>query len=88
MEETGGYRGKIRMALQRSYRSHYRSMLPNIFDKLEFRCTNPSYNEILKALELIKTYFGRKGTQYPKHVFVPIKGIVPSSWESLGIDKC
>ncbi|MDD3582041.1 MAG: DUF4158 domain-containing protein, partial [Desulfobacca sp.] len=39
IETSSDYTGKVRRALHRSYRSHYRPMLPEILNNLGFRCT-------------------------------------------------
>ncbi|MFZ2958399.1 MAG: hypothetical protein WA705_16045 [Candidatus Ozemobacteraceae bacterium] len=42
-----GYRGKVRMALHRSYQSHYRRMLPELLNSLNFSMhqqTTPTYS--------------------------------------------
>ncbi len=40
---TGAYKSKIQVTLQRSYRSHYRRMLPVMLNTLEIRCANTHY---------------------------------------------
>lgn len=80
VEKVSGYKVKARASLQRSYRFHYRQMLPEMMNNLEFRCTNTKYQPVLKALEIIKSNLNHKGSTYPKRVKVPLKGVVPSTW--------
>lgn len=48
-------KGKVRASLQRSYRFHYRRMLPELLNVLEFRCTNTKHQPVLQALEIIRS---------------------------------
>ena len=85
--ETGaGYTGKIKTALQRSYRFHYRRMLPELLNNLEFRCTNAQHQPLMQALVLVKSMLELKNPNYPKGTQVPLKGIVPASWMPLVVE--
>lgn len=85
--ETGaGIRGKVKTALQRSYRFHYRRMLPELLNNLEFRCTNAQHQPLLQALALVKSLLDLKNQYYPKGTDIPLKGIVPSSWMPLVVE--
>lgn len=79
VENNGGYKGRVQKAIQSSYRSHYRRMLPELLNNLEFR-TTAQYQPLMEALKVLKTHLGQKGTTYPKGVQVPVKGIVPMDW--------
>jgi len=86
IETSSDYKGKVRRALHRSYRSHYRPMLPEILNNLEFRCTNTRYQSIMEALNILKENLDYRGPSYPKGVQPPMKGVVPSAWMSLVVD--
>lgn len=79
VENHGGYKGKVQKAIQSSYRSHYRRMLPELLNNLEFR-TTAQHQPLLGALELLKAHLERKQTDYPKGTQVPLQGIVPVDW--------
>lgn len=79
VEGGSAFRGKVRTALERSYRSHYRRMLPELLNNLEFQ-TNASDLPVMQAVEILKTHLRQKGTTYPKGVQCPLKGIVPANW--------
>lgn len=79
VEGSGVFRGKVRTALQRSYRSHYRRMLPDLLNNLEFRTTT-QHEPVMQALEILKAHLEQKGTTYPKGIQVPMKNIVPANW--------
>ncbi len=79
VESSGGYKGKVQKAIQSSYRSHYRRMLPELLNNLEFR-TTAQHQPLMQALEVLKDHLDQKGTTYPKGIQVPVKGIVPLDW--------
>ena len=79
VEGGSAFKGKVRTALQRSYCSHYRRMLPELLNNLKFRANAPDLS-VMQAVEILKAYLGQKGTTYPKGVHVPLKGIVPTNW--------
>jgi len=79
VEGSSALKGKVRTALQRSYRSHYRRMLPDLLNNLEFRTTT-QHQPVMQALEILKTHLDQKGTTYPKGIHVPLKSIVSASW--------
>ncbi len=86
VETSSDYKGKVRRALHRSYRAHYRPMLPDLLNNLEFRCTNTRYQPIMEALKILKAHLHHKDSTYPKGVQPPLKGVVPSDWMSLVVD--
>ena len=86
VENVSGYKGKVRTSLQRSYRFHYRRMVPEILNILEFRCTNANHQPVMQALEFIKANFEHKGSTYPKGVQPPLKGVVPADWLPLVVE--
>ena len=86
IETSTDYKGKVRRSLHRSYRAHYRPMLPEILNNLEFRCTNTQHQPIMEALNILKEHLHHKGPTYPRGVQPPLKDVVPSDWMSLVVD--
>jgi TnpA family transposase len=86
VEASSGYTGKVRTALQKAYRHHYRRMLPELLHNLEFRCTNAQYQPLLQALDLITSLLEHKKPNFPEEIQAPLKGIVPSNWMSLVVE--
>lgn len=86
VENASVYKGKVRTSLQRSYRYHYRRMVPEILNILDFRCTNANYQPVMQALEFIKANFEHKGATYPKGIQPPLKGVVPADWLPLVVE--
>ncbi len=87
VEAGAGYTGQIKTSLQRSYNYHYRRMLPELMNNLEFCCTNSQHQPVIKALELIKLHLDSKKSCFPEGTDVPMKGIVPASWIPLVIEN-
>jgi TnpA family transposase len=87
VEAASGYTGKVKTALQRSYRFHYRRMLPELLNNLEFRCTNAQHQPLMQALVLVKSQLELKKSYFPKGVEIPLKGIVPASWMPLVVEN-
>ncbi len=87
VEKGSDYRGKVRTSLQRSYRYHYRRMVPELLNTLEFRCTNARHQPVMQAIEVLKSNLTHKGSSYPKGVIAPLKGVVPSGWMPLVVEK-
>jgi len=86
VEQGSTYKGKVRKSLQRSYRFHYRRMVPKLLNILEFKCTNVKHQPVMQALEIIKDNFNNKGAAYPEGVMVPLKGVVSSDWMPLVVE--
>jgi TnpA family transposase len=84
--KTSGYRGKVRKALHRSYQAHYRRMLPEFLNNLEFRCTNKQRQPVIQALDVIKSHLERKGAIYPKGITIPLDGIVGPDWRPVVVE--
>lgn len=87
VEKGSDYRAKVRTSLQRSYRFHYRRMVPELLNTLEFRCTNARHQPVMQAIGVLKSNLKHKGRSYPKGVLAPLKGVVPSGWMPLVVEK-
>lgn len=86
VETNAGYTSKVKATLHKSYRHHYRRMLPLLLNNLEFRCTNTQYQPLLQAIDLVTSLLDDKKAVFPQGMDVPLKGIVPPSWMPLVID--
>jgi len=74
------YQGTVRLVLKRSYGAHYRRMLPELLEALDFRCTNPRHQPVMEALAVLNTHLKHKGSAYPEGVKVPLEGVVRAAW--------
>jgi hypothetical protein len=81
------FRRQVHLVMRSSYRSHYRRMLPQLLDGLEFRCNNESYRPIIRAVTLVKDYVHSPRQYYPAEEIIPIKDIVKAKWRNLVVEK-
>ena len=84
--KSSGYRVKVRSALHRSYQVHYRRMLPEFLNNLEFRCTNKQHQPVIQALDVIKSQLDRKGATFPRGITIPLDGIVAADWRPVVVE--
>ena len=70
------YRRKVTVLMRNSYRSHYRRMIPQLLETLEFCSNNEIHRPIIAALELLRKYVGSKVRLYPAEEEVPLDGVV------------
>ncbi len=80
-KSTGpAYRLHVQTHLRASYRSHYRRVLPDLLDALEFRSNNAAHRPLIRALALLKRYAASKSRLFAATEDVPIDGVVPPGW--------
>ncbi len=80
-KSTGpAYRLHVQTHLRASYRFHYRRVLPDLLDVLEFRSNNTAHRPLIRALTLLKAYASRKNRLFAATEDVPIDGVVPPGW--------
>ena len=84
---TGSYRTTLRTVIRNSYKGHYRRMVPEILQRLEFRSNNAHHRPIIQALDLLKLYAGTRLQSFPAEEVVPIDGIVPGLWREAVVEK-
>jgi len=81
------YRTTLRTVIRNSYKGHYRRMVPQILQKLEFRSNNEHHRPVLPALDLLKRYADSKLQTFPADEDVPIDNIVRGLWRDAVIEK-
>jgi len=80
-QATGpAYRLHVQTHLRASYRAHYRRVLPDLLDVLEFRSNNAAHQPVIQALALLKRYAANKSRFFAATEDVPIDGVVPTGW--------
>lgn len=84
-ESTGAYRLHVQDRIQASYRNHYRRIVPRILNVLEFRSNNEIHRPVVQALEVIREHTDSNRRFYSEDTDVPIKGVVPNTWEDFVI---
>jgi len=88
MKHTGpAYKQKVYTVMRTSYSTHYRRMVPVLLDVLTFRSNNESHRPIIDAIHLLKEYRNTKQHFYNHSEYIPLEGVVKSSWLNYVIDK-
>ena len=82
-----GFRFQVHTYLRASYASHYRRMVPQLLQTLEFRSNNAVHQPLIEALELLKRYANSSQRLYPAREKVPLGGVVPPAIEELVVHK-
>jgi hypothetical protein len=60
------YRTTLRTVIRNSYKGHYRRMVPEILQRLEFCSNNERHRPIIQALDLLKRYADSKLQTFPQ----------------------
>ena len=85
--QVEGFQGNVRTATQRSFKAHYRRILPELLGTLEFQCANPKSHPVMRALEVVKAHLDSKNRVYPKIVKAPLEGVVRPTWMPLVVEE-
>lgn len=81
------YRYKVQTIIKASYESHYKRMVPEILDVLEFRSNNSMHFPVIRALELIRKYAGSGARYYTSNDKIPIEGVIRPTMEEIIVEK-
>ena len=81
------YRTTLRTVIRNSYKGHYRRMVPEILQRLEFCSNNERHRPIIQALDLLKRYADLKLQTFPVEEMVPIDDIVRGLWREAVFEK-
>lgn len=82
-----GYHEQVHHKQRGSYSHHYRRMLPEILDALDFQSNNQKHRPLIEATELLKRYSQSQQQYYPIEEEIPIEGVVPGSRQAFIIEK-
>ena len=72
------YRQKVHTVIRSSYSNHYRRMVPQILEVLEFRSNNEVHRPVIQGLELLTKYAESQKQYYDPKSEVPIDGVLKS----------
>jgi hypothetical protein len=61
---------------------HYRQILPELLEVLDFRSNNNRYKPLIDALSLISAYLEESDPYYPVEEDVPLDGVIQQQWHS------
>jgi Domain of unknown function (DUF4158) len=80
------YRAHVQTVMRRSYRAHYRRMLPPLLATLEFRSNNATHQPLIRALALLKQYLPSRVRTYPVEEDVPLEGVIREHWREAVVE--
>ncbi|NET61350.1 MAG: Tn3 family transposase, partial [Symploca sp. SIO2E6] len=87
-KSTGiAYRQRVYTVMRASFASHYRRMIPQLLEMLEFRSNNDIHHPIIIALELLKKYAQSQARYYAPGEEIPIDGVLKSGWKEILLEK-
>ena len=81
------YRTTLRTVIRNSYKGHYRRMVPQILQALDFRSNNRRHRPVIQALDLLKRYADTKLHTFPADEDVPIDGVARGLWREAVVEK-
>jgi TnpA family transposase len=81
------YRTTLRTVIRNSYKGHYRRMVPQILQTLDFRSNNKDHRPVIQALDLLKRYADTKLHTFPAEEDVPLDGVARGLWREAVVEK-
>ncbi|MFM7530135.1 MAG: Tn3 family transposase, partial [Nodosilinea sp.] len=81
------YRHRVHKVLRRSYLYHYRRMLPQLLELLEFRSNNTSYQPIIESLRLLKKYANSPHRYFPLDENLPLEQLLRGTWRDVLLES-
>ena len=82
-----GYHEQVHHKQRGSYSHHYRRMLPEVLEALDFQSNNQAHRPLIDAIELLKRYSQSQQHYYPIEEDIPIEGVVPSSRKTFVVEE-
>ena len=70
------YKRRVHNVMRASFAGHYRRMIPQLLEVLEFRSNNDLHRPVIEALELLKKYAHSKARYYDSTEEIPIDGVL------------
>ncbi|NJL52068.1 MAG: Tn3 family transposase [Hydrococcus sp. SU_1_0] len=70
------YKRRVHDVMRASFANHYRRMIPQLLEVLEFRSNNDLHRPVIEALELLKKYAHSKARYYDSSEEIPIDGVL------------
>ena len=85
--EYQAFRQQVHKIMRASYSHHYRRMVPELLEILDFRSNNELYSPIISSIQLVKDYVHSPRQYYPNNEIIPSKKWWPQSGASLWSKK-
>jgi len=70
------YKRRVHNVMRASFANHYRRLIPQLLEVLEFRSNNDLHRPVIEALELLKKYAHSKARYYDSTEEIPIEGVL------------
>ena len=81
------FRRQVHTIIRASYSHHYRRMVPDLLDILDFRSNNELYRPVIRAVQLVKDYVRSPRPLYPEEETIPIKEVVAPKWREFVVEQ-
>jgi hypothetical protein len=85
--KSPAFHRQVHLIMRASYSHHYRRMVPELLDILDFRSNNELYRPVIRAMQLVKDYVRSPRQYYPDHEIIPIKEVVAAKWREFVVEK-
>ncbi len=85
--KSPAFRQQVHTIMRASYSHHYRRMVPELLEILDFRSNNELYRPVIRAIQLVKDYVHSPRQYYPDHEIIPIKEVVAAKWREFVVEK-
>jgi hypothetical protein len=85
--KSPAFRKQVHLIMRASYSHHYRRMVPELLDMLDFRSNNDLYKPVIRAIQLAKDYVRSPRQYYPDNEIIPIKEVVAAKWREFVVEK-
>lgn len=77
------YKRRVHDVMRASFANHYRRMIPQLLEVLEFRSNNDLHRPVIKALELLKKYAHSQTRYYDSTEEIPIDGVLKAGTKEI-----
>lgn len=87
-KSTGiAYRQRVHTIIRSSFANHYRRMIPQLLEVLEFRSNNDIHRPVIQAIELLKKYAQSSARYYNTDEDIPIDGVLKTGCQEILLEK-
>ncbi|MDJ0901104.1 MAG: hypothetical protein QNJ55_20065 [Xenococcus sp. MO_188.B8] len=80
------YQQRVHTVVRNSFASHYRRMIPQLLEVLEFRSNNDIHRPVIEALELLKKYAYSKARYYDSSEEIAIEGVLKAGAKEIMLE--
>ena len=86
-KSDNAFKGKVFSVIKGSYSRHYRKMVPDMLEILDFRSNNDMHRPVIEALEVVKQFMDSKVSLLELNGAIPVEGIIKSGFKNPLIQK-